>query len=570
MLFKTGLRQKEILENRIKVLEERLTIATDCLQKISHGNLDVQLLQGNKQEDQEGKDFVSMLEKMQSKMREYSALEKERSWVSEGLTKFMGLTRDDGDKRDFYDKVLTYLVRYTGVNQGGIFLLQGDNPENKFLELVACYAYGKKKFLEKRVALGEGLLGQCALEKETSRYTDIPGSYVKITSGLGEATPRFLLFVPLKQNDEVAGVIELASFQALEPHKIEFIEKVAETIASISLNMKNSRKVEQLLEESKQKADILLEQEENLKQNLEELLTAQEEMQRNQKELDQQTSLLKIILDNIPFPVFVKDEESKYTVVNKAEAKLFNLSEEELIGKDDSLFVSKEEEWKVIQQSDHDVMKSNVPVELPLQYFTTHQGHTHVFKTTKVPFINNVTGKKNILGVSIDLTEKLQMERKLLQEKALQGNNMLINIVGRQRMLSQKIGFYAEAVVRRGRIRDSARLQGAIDLYEHSLFIIRHGGMPKGVDCENPLPKADAELSSQIEQVEEVWSSFRKAAQQILIMNEAGSSDWHDKVNDMDECLNFIEENGELLLTLNNELMNICVNVNRMKAIEMN
>jgi len=100
-------------------------------------------------------------------------------------------------------------------------------------------------------------------------------------------------------------------------------------------------------------------------------------------------------------------------LVNKAEVALFDVSEKEILGKDDSHFVKNEEEWKVIQESDLNTLDSEVPIELPQQSFTTSVGITRVFKTTKIPFINASTGEKNILGVSVDLTEIVNLEKKL-------------------------------------------------------------------------------------------------------------------------------------------------------------
>lgn len=491
MIFNKSVKHKKELQKEIAALEERLSLATRCIEEISNGSFDITVTDRLSLPGDDGEQFVNMLHRMKERMSTYSIKEQERAWVAEGVSRFMDLIRNNNTEHaDFYDKILSQLVRYIEANQGGIFLVNDNNRSDIFLELTACYAYGKKKFLEKRIEIGQGLLGQCYLERETSRYTSIPDAYVKITSGLGEATPKFILIVPMKHNDEVLGMIELASFQVIESYKIEFIEKIAENIASATFSMQNANKVKQLFKESQLKAKMLQEQEEELRQNLEELVATQEEMKRNQKELDQKTSLQKFILDNIPFPVFVKDEKGKYSLVNKAEAKLFNLTDKELIGRDDSDFVANAEEWKVIQASDEKVMASDEPVELPLQYFTTTQGASYVFKTTKVPFVNNVTGKKNILGVSIDLTEKLTLEKKLLHEKTISGNNLLINIVGRQRMLSQKIGFYAGTLLR-GKKKNTSLLHDAIELFEHSLQIIRYGGMPMGVAAESPLPECD-------------------------------------------------------------------------------
>src|SRR5699024_3236907 len=113
-----------------------------------------------------------------------------------------------------------------------LYLINDENPEDVFIELITCYAYNRKKYINRKIALGEGLIGQVILEKETTYMTEIPEQYIKITSGLGEALPRNLLVVPLKIEDKVLGAIELASFKRLPDYRIQFVEKLGESIAS--------------------------------------------------------------------------------------------------------------------------------------------------------------------------------------------------------------------------------------------------------------------------------------------------------------------------------------------------
>lgn len=533
-------------QKKIDILEKQLKSAEYSIQKIAEGKFEL-----NK--DREAGSLQLLLDGLSRQMMNFAEQEKQRAWISEGLARFVDILRKDQSKKDeLYQHIISSLVKYLKANQGGIFILNTRTYENPVLELAAAYAYERKKYVEKTIRIGEGLLGQCYLEGETTLYTDIPQFYTSITSGLGEATPGCLLLVPLKFNDEVLGVMEIAGFQKFLQYEISFVEKLAESIASVIFNIQNSEKAIAMLSESEQREQVLKEQEEELRQNLEELVATQEEMERKQKEIDQNNTMMKLIIDNIPFPVFVKDEIGRYTLINKAETALFNMPEEAILGKDDSHFVENENEWRVIQESDLKTLDSDVPVELPVQSFTTVGGVTHLFKTSKIPFINSLTGKKNILGVSVDLTEKIDLEKKLVKEKSVSKNNILIDLAGRQRMLSQKIGFYAEMIAR-GRIQHIETLRNTIALHEHSLSVLKNGGTPKGIENAQFMEKASETLLPYIERVEEIWGKYKKAAEKIIEIKSKVESD--NMEADLQKWLHILEEKGELLLDLNNELL---------------
>jgi signal transduction protein with GAF and PtsI domain len=175
-------------------------------------------------------------------------------------------------------------------NQGALYVI---NSSEQCFEVLSTYAYGKKRYRDEKISLDTGLIGQCAKEKETIYLKEIPRGYVKITSGLGEATPRSILIVPLKNRGEVNGVLELASFEIFEEHQRVFIEKIAENIASIIYSRQATEQTKKLLEESKVKAEGLALQEEELRQSAEELQATQEEMNRQRRELETEISNLK-------------------------------------------------------------------------------------------------------------------------------------------------------------------------------------------------------------------------------------------------------------------------------------
>ncbi len=203
--------------------------------------------------------------------------ERQRNWISEGLAEFGDILR----KHSLEMETMTYavisgLVRYLDANQGALFLTR-ENDGELFLEMVACHAYKRKKFPGKKVAWGDGLIGAAAVERK-GYYTDkISDGYLSITSGLGKANPRYLLIEPLVWNDKVFGIVEIASFKRLEDYKIQFIQRVAENIATTISTMESNLRTEQLLKETQAQADRLLVQEEQVRNNMDALKLAQEE-----------------------------------------------------------------------------------------------------------------------------------------------------------------------------------------------------------------------------------------------------------------------------------------------------
>ena len=105
----------------------------------------------------------------------------------------------------------------------------------------------KQKYIDQKIYKGEGLAGQSWQEKDTIYVTDVPDDYIAITSGLGDANPTSILIVPLIVNDEVYGAIELASFNEFDEFEIEFLEKIAESIASSISSAKINSKTQKLL-----------------------------------------------------------------------------------------------------------------------------------------------------------------------------------------------------------------------------------------------------------------------------------------------------------------------------------
>ncbi len=265
---------------------------------IGKGNLAVDL-QLTDQEDEIGKAMIDMrdnLKKADAEKLERQDEDKRRNWVTDGIAKFAELLRTDNQNMtELCNNIISKLVNYTGTNQGGLFIVNDDDKDHIYLEMMACYAYERRKFVDKKVEFGEGLVGTCYLEGESIYMTHLPKDYIQITSGLGGDSPKALLITPMKVNDEIYGVIELASFHPLEPHVVEFVEKIAESIASTIGTAKTNIRTNKLLELSKIQAEEMANQEEELRQNMEEMQATQEEMRRREIEMTDALDKMKVL-----------------------------------------------------------------------------------------------------------------------------------------------------------------------------------------------------------------------------------------------------------------------------------
>jgi len=264
---------KSLLDEESK----RVDKLSGFIEAISSGNYAIDLESGDHDE------LNTKLAAMRDKLKKNAEDDQQRNWASAGLAQAGEILRAHSSSQQLYDSIIKFVVKYTRSNQGGLFILSEEERE-KSLDLVACYAYERKKFLTRKIDVGQGLIGQCYLEQEKIHLTRIPEEYVNITSGLGGANPNSLLLMPLKTNDTVYGVLELATFSEYKEFEMEWIERLAESIAPTVASVRTNESTRLLLERTQQQAEEMKSQEEEMRQNMEELSATQEEMARKERE----------------------------------------------------------------------------------------------------------------------------------------------------------------------------------------------------------------------------------------------------------------------------------------------
>jgi PAS domain S-box-containing protein len=322
--------------------------------------------------------------------------EERRSWINIGLAKFGDILRNKAELKEYSFQIINNLARYVNANQAGFYVQELDEHNVPYLEMKACFAYDRRKFEEKIIYEGQGLLGQCMLEKDTLYITDIPSDYVNITSGLGEATPRNIVIVPLLFNNEFYGAIELAFFQVLKPHEMEFLRRVAESIASEIASLKTIKQTQDLLDESKKLTIELKSHEEEMRQSMEELAATQEEMAHNQAELTGIINAIDFTLCTIEF-----DTQGNVLKFNNLIQNLFGYSSSEFHNKDISIILGRDVETsftKILEGklTEGDFRTESIsgrPIWLNAT-FTVVRNHQQV--ATKILCLaNDITAKKN-------------------------------------------------------------------------------------------------------------------------------------------------------------------------------
>lgn len=273
--------------NSVNFLADRIMRTTKFARSIGHGQLETTF---ESHDDNNALD--SALIDMQKNLLRAKQEEKKRieeneklSWSQNGLAQIGEFLRmNNADISDFAFKIISFLVKYLGALQGAMFVSEERNGK-KVLEQKATYAFDRKKQLTTTVEFGESLVGRCAIERKTIYMTEVPEGYLYITSGLGEKKPSCLLLVPLQFEDDVHGVIEIASLNEIAQYQIEFFNNVAERIASTISNIKKNINSAELLNKFSTQSNELARREKEIASSYNDIKKAQDEVKLSEREI---------------------------------------------------------------------------------------------------------------------------------------------------------------------------------------------------------------------------------------------------------------------------------------------
>jgi HAMP domain-containing protein/CheY-like chemotaxis protein/signal transduction histidine kinase len=223
---------------------------------------------------------------MIANLKETTERNQEQDWLKTNLAKFSRMMQGQKDLDAVARLIMSELTPLVGGHHGAFFLMDGDLRDEETLKLIASYAYKSRKHVANRFHMGEGLVGQSALERKPILLTAVPDDYIQINSGLGEAPPRNIMVLPVLFEGEVKAVVELASFNPFSQIHQIFLDQLAESIGVVLNMIQANMRTEELLQQSQK-----LTQE--LQSQSQELQTQQEELRRTNGELEAQARSLK-------------------------------------------------------------------------------------------------------------------------------------------------------------------------------------------------------------------------------------------------------------------------------------
>ncbi|EDN70752.1 sensor histidine kinase/response regulator (hybrid) [Beggiatoa sp. PS] len=282
---------------------------TENIVKVSQGLVEGDL--HNIQEIEYPGDFVKIknaLKEAAKKLAETTAQNAAQNWLKTGQTELNEKMRGEQELITLTQNILNYLANYINTQVGLFFIANGDG-----FKLVASYAYKQRSNNDNEFKLGEGLVGQAALEKKILLFSQVPKEHLNlsINSGLGESLPNNILVVPLIYEQQVLGVLELATVHSLTTIEIELLDQVADNIA-ITLDSAQSRlRMQEFLKESQQ-------------------LTL--ELQTQQQEIVKSEQRVSAIVDTVMDAVITIGEQGIIESFNKAAEQIFGYPKSEIIG----------------------------------------------------------------------------------------------------------------------------------------------------------------------------------------------------------------------------------------------
>ncbi|EIC22716.1 response regulator [Thiorhodovibrio frisius] len=283
----------------------------------------------------------------------------------------------------------------------GVFYIY--EPDERHFRLLAHYACRERKTLNQSFALGEGLIGQCALEKSPIIITEPPRDYFVVSSALGSTAPSVLMVLPVMRDHQVLAVLELAAFRRFSDVEQTLLDSLMPTLAMCMEILARRLKTDRLLHATQQQAQALEEQ--------------AAELAAKQQALLDQASFQEALIGTIPYPVFYKSPDTRLLGVNRAYEKTFGVDRHELIGKRvlDFEFLP-EEHRRRYQRENQDAIDNACEIRREIS-MRLADGREHDMLYFIAGFRRADGSPGGLVGTFVDISEQKTAERTILHAK---------------------------------------------------------------------------------------------------------------------------------------------------------
>ncbi len=229
-------------------------------------------------------------------LRDTTRKNTEQDWLKTNLAKFSRMLQGQRDLTAVSELILSDLAPLVAAHHGVFYLMEGSGADAR-LELLASYAYRGREEVSNSFRLGEGLVGQCAVDRRVLIVSEVPHDYIRINSGLGASPPRSIVVLPVLFEGNVKAVLELATFEPMDEIRLSFLEQLAESIGIVLNTIIANMRTEELLKQSQalteslqSQREALTETNQRLEQQTRSLQQSEELLKKQQDEL-QQTNL---------------------------------------------------------------------------------------------------------------------------------------------------------------------------------------------------------------------------------------------------------------------------------------
>ena len=460
----------------IRMVVNPVKTVTNTFKEIAYGDVNLEVRLNTNSNDELGK-MAKYFNIFMTKLKELILENKNQGWITSGKAELNEVMREEQNIEMLSSKVISYICKYLSAQVGVLYI----KTENNTFKLFGSYAYAMHKNLLNEIKIGEGIVGQSALEKQTIVITDIPEDYIKIVSGTGEASPKNILVAPCMHHNEVECIIEVGSFNEFTEIQLKFIEQISETIA-ISINLTKAQlKMKELLDKTLVQSEELQVQQEELRQNNEELeeqtnilkqsemnlQTQQEELRVSNEELEEKTRKLELQRNHI-ISNNEKLIEAKFEIENKAkELEIANKYKSEFLANMSHELRTPLNSILVLSQLLESKKDSTPLTEKQLEYART----IHSSGENLLRLINDIldlskveAGKMDVNLEKVNLTELAEDIKRLFSPIALQNSlEFKINI---EKGLPENI------------VSDSLRLQQIVNnLLSNAFKFTQSGGV---------------------------------------------------------------------------------------------